>query len=173
MFDIGFFEILIICFISLVILGPSRLPAFITSVEEIFLKLKSGFRKLKQELYSEGFENQKKEDDWRQKLNHLPARLTKKYAIESYECLSALLYCSDLLSRNYLSICCRALNEISSWKFVDDRYRGGLSFSNPFKIEFLRSVVFNNPLSYCRTLELYFARTISKWKAIISFTERF
>ena len=63
MFDIGFFEILIICLISLVILGPSRLPAFITSVEEIFLKLKSGFRKLKQELYSEGFENQKKEDD--------------------------------------------------------------------------------------------------------------
>ena len=63
MFDIGFFEILIICFISLVILGPSRLPAFITSVEQIFLKLKSGFRKLKQELYSEGFENQKKEDD--------------------------------------------------------------------------------------------------------------
>ena len=32
-------------------------------LEQIFLKLKSGFRKLKQELYSEGFENQKKEDD--------------------------------------------------------------------------------------------------------------
>ena len=41
MFDIGFIEILIICFISLVILGPSRLPAFISSVEEIFLKLKN------------------------------------------------------------------------------------------------------------------------------------
>ena len=63
MFDIGFFEILIICFISLIILGPKRLPAFITSVEEIYLKFKSGFRKLKKELYTEGFEDKKNKDD--------------------------------------------------------------------------------------------------------------
>ena len=63
MFDIGFFEILIICLISLIILGPKRLPSFLTSLEELYLKTKSVLRKLKQELYSEGFDNQNKDDD--------------------------------------------------------------------------------------------------------------
>jgi sec-independent protein translocase protein TatB len=63
MFDIGFFEILIICLISLIILGPKRLPSFLTSLEELYLKTKSGLRKLKQELYSEGFYDQNKDDD--------------------------------------------------------------------------------------------------------------
>ena len=62
MFDIGFFEILIICLISLIILGPKRLPSFLTSLEELYLKTKSGL-KLKQELYSEGFDDQNKDDD--------------------------------------------------------------------------------------------------------------
>ena len=56
MFGIGFFELLLICVISLLILGPTRLPQFITTVEELFIKSRNGINRLKQEFYSEGFE---------------------------------------------------------------------------------------------------------------------
>ena len=38
MFDIGFFEILLIGVIALLILGPKRLPGFLTKLEE-YVKL--------------------------------------------------------------------------------------------------------------------------------------
>ena len=38
MFDIGFFEILLIGIIALLILGPKRLPGFLTKLEE-YVKL--------------------------------------------------------------------------------------------------------------------------------------
>ena len=63
MFGIGFFELLLICVISLLILGPARLPQFITSVEELFIKGRNGINRLKQEFYSEGFEKREKEKD--------------------------------------------------------------------------------------------------------------
>ena len=52
MFGIGFFELLIICTIALIVLGPKRLPQFITSVEEIIRKIRSGASKVKQEFYT-------------------------------------------------------------------------------------------------------------------------
>ena len=63
MFGIGFFELLLICVISLLILGPARLPQFITTVEELFIKGRNGINRLKQEFYSEGFEKQEKDKD--------------------------------------------------------------------------------------------------------------
>ena len=63
MFGIGFFELLLICVISLLILGPNRLPQFITTVEELFIKGRNGINRLKQEFYSEGFEKQEKDKD--------------------------------------------------------------------------------------------------------------
>ena len=63
MFGIGFFELLIICTIALIVLGPKRLPQFITTVEEIIRKIRSGTSKIKQEFYSEGFSDQEKDDE--------------------------------------------------------------------------------------------------------------
>ena len=63
MFGIGFFELLIICTIALIVLGPKRLPQFITTVEEIIRKIRSGTSKIKQEFYSEGISDQEKEDE--------------------------------------------------------------------------------------------------------------
>ena len=63
MFGIGFFELLLICVISLLILGPTRLPQFITTEEELFIKGRNGINRLKQEFYSEGFEKQEKDKD--------------------------------------------------------------------------------------------------------------
>ena len=63
MFGIGFFELLLICVISLLILGPTRLPQFITMVEELIIKSRNGINRLKQEFYSEGFEKREKEKD--------------------------------------------------------------------------------------------------------------
>jgi sec-independent protein translocase protein TatB len=63
MFGIGFFELLIICVISLLVLGPSRLPQFITSLEELFVKSRNSINRFKQEFYSEGFEKKEKEKD--------------------------------------------------------------------------------------------------------------
>ncbi|MAD47819.1 MAG: hypothetical protein CMQ53_00525 [Gammaproteobacteria bacterium] len=62
MFGIGFFELLIICVISLLVLGPARLPQFITSLEEFFLRARNGINRLKQEFYSEGFDKKEKDD---------------------------------------------------------------------------------------------------------------
>ena len=62
MFGIGFFELLIICVISLLVLGPARLPQFITSLEEFFLRARNGINRLKQEFYSEGFDKKEKND---------------------------------------------------------------------------------------------------------------
>ena len=63
MFGIGFFELLIICTIALIVLGPKRLPQFITTVEEIIRKIRSVASKIKQEFYSEGISDQEKEDE--------------------------------------------------------------------------------------------------------------
>ena len=63
MFGIGFFELLLICVISLLILGPTRLPQFITTIEELFIKGRNGINRLKQEFYSEGFEKHEKDKD--------------------------------------------------------------------------------------------------------------
>ena len=63
MFGIGFFELLLICVISLLILGPTRLPQFITTLEELIIKARKGINRLKQEFYSEGFEKQEKDKD--------------------------------------------------------------------------------------------------------------
>ena len=63
MFDIGFFEILLIGIIALLILGPKRLPGFLTKLEEyvklIRSKSSSISQEIKQEIYSEDFQNNK------------------------------------------------------------------------------------------------------------------
>lgn len=63
MFGIGFFELLIICTIALIVLGPKRLPQFITTVEEVIHKIRSATNKVKQEFYSEGFSEKEKDDE--------------------------------------------------------------------------------------------------------------
>tara|TARA_Y200000002_G_scaffold105986_1_gene86502 strand:+ start:124 stop:330 length:207 start_codon:yes stop_codon:yes gene_type:complete len=67
MFDIGFFEILLIGIIALLILGPKRLPAFLTKLEEYVKLIRSKgtsiSQEIKQEIYSEDFENKEKNKD--------------------------------------------------------------------------------------------------------------
>ena len=67
MFDIGFFEILLIGIIALLILGPKRLPGFLTKLEEyvklIRSKSSSISQAIKQEIYSEDFQNNKENKD--------------------------------------------------------------------------------------------------------------
>ena len=67
MFDIGFFEILLIVIISLLILGPKRLPGFLNKLEEyvklIRSKSSSISQEIKQEIYSENFQNNKENKD--------------------------------------------------------------------------------------------------------------
>jgi sec-independent protein translocase protein TatB len=67
MFDIGFFEILLIGIIALLILGPKRLPGFLTKLEEYIKLIRSKgasiSQEIKQEIYSEDFENKEKNKD--------------------------------------------------------------------------------------------------------------
>jgi len=67
MFDIGFFEILLIGVIALLILGPKRLPGFLTKLEEYIKLIRSKgasiSQEIKQEIYSEDFENKEKNKD--------------------------------------------------------------------------------------------------------------
>ncbi|MFL2734371.1 MAG: Sec-independent protein translocase protein TatB [Gammaproteobacteria bacterium] len=67
MFDIGFFEILLIGIIALLILGPKRLPGFLTKLEEYVKLIRSKgtsiSQEIKQEIYSEDFENKEKNKD--------------------------------------------------------------------------------------------------------------
>jgi sec-independent protein translocase protein TatB len=67
MFDIGFFEILLIGVIALLILGPKRLPGFLTKLEEYVKLIRSKgasiSQEIKQEIYSEDFENKEKNKD--------------------------------------------------------------------------------------------------------------
>ena len=67
MFDIGFFEILLIGIIALLILGPKRLPGFLTKFEEyvklIRSKSASISQEIKQEIYSEDFQKGKEDKD--------------------------------------------------------------------------------------------------------------
>ena len=48
MFDIGFFEILLIGIIALLILGPKRLPGFLTKLEEYNSEIKNLKKEIKQ-----------------------------------------------------------------------------------------------------------------------------
>ena len=48
MFDIGFFEILLIGVIALLILGPKRLPGFLTKLEEYNSEIKNLKKEIKQ-----------------------------------------------------------------------------------------------------------------------------
>ena len=67
MLDIGFFEILLIGIIALLILGPKRLPGFLTKLEEYVKLIRSKgasiSQEIKQEIYSEDFENKEKNKD--------------------------------------------------------------------------------------------------------------
>ena len=67
MFDIGFFEILLIGIIALLILGPKRLQGFLTKLEEYIKLIRSKgasiSQEIKQEIYSEDFENKEKNKD--------------------------------------------------------------------------------------------------------------
>ena len=67
MFDIGFFEILLIGIIALLILCPKRLPGFLTKLEEYVKLIRSKgtsiSQEIKQEIYSEDFENKEKNKD--------------------------------------------------------------------------------------------------------------
>ena len=67
MFDIGFFEILLIGVVTLLILGPSRLPGFLTTLEEtikIFRSKTSAIsREIKQEIYSEDYQKDNPKTD--------------------------------------------------------------------------------------------------------------
>ena len=67
MLDIGFFEILLIGIIALLILGPKRLPEFLTKLEEYVKLIRSKgasiSQEIKQEIYSEDFENKEKNKD--------------------------------------------------------------------------------------------------------------
>ena len=50
MFDIGFFEILLIGIIALLILGPKRLPGFLTKLEEYVKLIRSKSSSISQEI---------------------------------------------------------------------------------------------------------------------------
>ena len=50
MFDIGFFELLLILLVGLVVLGPKKLPEAVKSVSRFLLWLKSQTNKTKQEI---------------------------------------------------------------------------------------------------------------------------
>ena len=50
MFDIGFFELLLILFVGLVVLGPKKLPEAVKSVSRFLLWLKRQTNKAKQEI---------------------------------------------------------------------------------------------------------------------------
>ena len=67
MFDIGFFEILLIGVVTLLILGPKRLPKFLTTLEEFFKIFRSKTsaisREIKQEIYSEDYQKDKSKTD--------------------------------------------------------------------------------------------------------------
>ena len=50
MFDIGFFELLLILLVGLVVLGPKKLPEAVKSVSRFLLWLKRQTNKAKQEI---------------------------------------------------------------------------------------------------------------------------
>ena len=50
MFDIGFFELLLILLVGLVVLGPKKLPEAVKSVSRFLLWLKLQTNKVKQEI---------------------------------------------------------------------------------------------------------------------------
>ena len=50
MFDIGFFELLLILLVGLVVLGPKKLPEAVKSVSKFLLWLKRQTNKTKQEI---------------------------------------------------------------------------------------------------------------------------
>ena len=50
MFDIGFFELLLILLVGLVVLGPKKLPEAVKSVSRFLLWLKRQTNKVKQEI---------------------------------------------------------------------------------------------------------------------------
>ena len=50
MFDIGFFELLLILLVGLVVLGPNKLPEAVKSVSRFLLWLKRQTNKAKQEI---------------------------------------------------------------------------------------------------------------------------
>jgi len=50
MFDIGFFELLLILLVGLVVLGPKKLPEAVKSVSRFLLWLKRQTNKTKQEI---------------------------------------------------------------------------------------------------------------------------
>ena len=50
MFDIGFFELLLILLVGLVVLGPKKLPEAVKSVSRFLLWLKNQTNKTKQEI---------------------------------------------------------------------------------------------------------------------------
>ena len=53
MLDIGFAELLLVCVIALLVLGPERLPEAIRTTSKLLHQLRSGFLNLKRELEKE------------------------------------------------------------------------------------------------------------------------
>ncbi len=53
MFDIGFAELIIIAVVSLLVIGPERLPGAIRTASLWFNKIKRGFNDIKQEVQQE------------------------------------------------------------------------------------------------------------------------
>jgi len=53
MFDIGFAELIIIAVVSLLVIGPERLPSAIRTASLWFNKIKRGFNDIKQEVQQE------------------------------------------------------------------------------------------------------------------------
>jgi sec-independent protein translocase protein TatB len=53
MFDIGFAELLIIAVVSLLVIGPERLPGTIRTVSAWISRLRRGFNDIKQEVQQE------------------------------------------------------------------------------------------------------------------------
>ena len=53
MFDIGFAELIIIAVVSLLVIGPERLPGTVRTVSAWMARLRRGFNEIKQEVQQE------------------------------------------------------------------------------------------------------------------------
>ena len=65
MFDIGFFELLLVAVLTLIVLGPERLPVAVKALVRWWMKIKENFRTL-----SDNFERELKIDELRQDIHN-------------------------------------------------------------------------------------------------------
>lgn len=90
MFDIGFWELVIIALVALVIIGPERLPAFARDAGRVFRKVRSFIQSAKREIEKELELDQL--NDLNESINHVeglmqqaPDRFIEEQIIDSKE----------------------------------------------------------------------------------------